>query len=261
MTAVSPPKTDGLRILVGISVCLLANVAMMYGVLQSPYGSLGFFDDSPATSDWLLPMAAGAVLGLLQTFGLGVRPTLISASITAVLGVFTLLFLFPAVTSAIGCALGGLIAFAFARGKRWPSSGRVPMTLLAALSLAAVGYGATYEPPPSPSLLDVKVTRDGPAALVDKQERAPSTVAVGTLADVDGCLGLIMAPPADGAVVVFWPLGTSVSSDPFTLTFKGDSYDLGDKVAVEGALLTFHDEPTAYRDEIPESCATHDLFM
>ena len=101
--------------LVGVPVSLVANAAVIFAVVQSPYGSLGFFDDSPSTSDWLLPMASGAAIGLLEALAFRARTTLIADGLTVLLGLISFLFIFPVANYAIGCALGAGVATAVSR--------------------------------------------------------------------------------------------------------------------------------------------------
>lgn len=258
--------SNGRQMLVGVPVSLVANAAVIFAVVQSPYGSLGFFDDSPSTSDWLLPMASGAAIGLLEALAFRARTTLIADGLTVLLGLISFLFIFPVANYAIGCALGAGVATAVSRWMRDRLSGLAPIFLLSGVSLAAVGYGVIDHTPEPLPLLNVLRTADGPAVLVDQLERIKSAEAVGTLADVDGCLGLVDASVDGGTdgstVLVVWRLGTSVSSDPFRLTVDGRTYGLGDKVTVPGAgLLTLKRDLEAYRPDMPASCAGHDVFL
>lgn len=248
--------------LVGIPACLLANAAVIFAVVESPYGSLGFFDDSPSTSDWLLPLAAGAAMGLLQGLAFGTRTALAAVGITVLAGLMTVLYIYPTANYSIGSALGAAFAVLVGRWWRVPMRRGAAIVLMTAASLAATGYGAIdHTPEPLPSVNVLRST-DGPAVLVDVDERIKSTSIVGTLADVDGCLGLVDASLGDGTVLVFWRLGTTVSSDPFRLLLDGKSYGLGDKVTVPGAgLLTQERDLEAYRPDLPASCRRHDVFL
>jgi hypothetical protein len=262
MTTTAPPRSDAKRLLIGIPVCLLANAAVIFAVVQSPYGSLGFFDDAPSSSDWSIPMVAGAAIGLLQGLAFSTRAALIASGLTVLLGLMTFIFIYPAANCAIGSALGAGVAAALGRWWRVPFSSLVAIVLLTTASVAAAVYGAIDHTPEPLPLVKVLRSADGPAVLVDQQERIKSTNAVGTLADVDGCLGLVDASVGDGIVLVFWRLGTSVSSDPFRLIIDGKAYGIGDKVTVPGAgLLTHERDLEAYRPDIPASCAGHDLFL
>lgn len=235
---------------------------VIFAVVQSPYGSLGFFDDSPSTTDWVLPMAAGVVVGLLLGLSFGTRVALVSSGLTMLLGLVTILFIYPTANCAIGSALGAAAAAALVRWARVPTHTGAAIVLLLVVCFSSGAYGLvdhTAEPLPSTNVLR---SADGPSVLVDREERLKSTWITGTLADVDGCLGLVDASMGDGTLVVLWRLGTKVSSDPFSVTIEGKTHGLGDKVSVPGGgLLTMEKDLEAYRPDMPDSCAGHDLFL
>ena len=262
MTVAAPPRDDATRVLVGIPTSLLANLAAVFAVVQSPYGSLGFFDDSPTASDWALPMAVGAVIGVLQGLAFTTRAPLFAGAVTLMLGLMSFIYIYPVVNCVIGAAAGTLAA---ALARRWL---RVPRGRLAAgvlLGLAAASsavYGLVdHTPEPQPAVTVLR-SLDGPAVLVDVAQRLPAASVTGTLADVDGCLGLVNASMGDGTLLLLLPEGSGVSSMPFTVTVNGNGYGLGDKITVTGGgLLTRKIDLDAYRPDLPASCSGRDLFV
>lgn len=123
-----------------IPLCLLANAAIVFAVVESPYGSLGFFDDTPTTSDWALPMGLGAVSGLLQGLAFGWRTALVSSGLTLLGGATAFLFVFPTANTAIGAAIGAVAALLVGRWRARPV--RVAaLVLLTVLASAAAVYG------------------------------------------------------------------------------------------------------------------------
>lgn len=262
MTTTAPARNDATRARIGIPTGVLANAAVIFAVVQSPYGSLGFFDDSPSTSDWALPMVLGTAIGLLQGLTFGTRAALMASGLTLLAGLLTFIYIYPTANCAIGSALGA--GFAALLGRWWRTRLRalLAVVLLTTASLAAGVYGVIdHNPEPVPSV-NVLRSSDGPAVLVDVEQRLKSTSATGTLADVDGCLGLVDASLGDGTVLVLWRVGTKVSSDPFRLIVDGTTYGLGDKVTVPGGgLLTLDRDLEGYGLDMPDSCAGRDLFL
>jgi hypothetical protein len=94
------------------------------------------------------------------------------------------------------------------------------------------------------------------------EERLKSTWITGTLANVDGCLGLTGASVGDGTVLVLWRLGTTVSSAPYEATVDGKTYELGDSINLHGGgVLTDDYDLEGYRLDMPSSCRRHALFL
>ena len=105
MTAGAPQHGDD-RSFLWIPLCMLANVAIVFAAVESPHGSLGFFDDTPMTRDWALPMALGAGSGLLQGLAFGWRTALVASGLTLLGGAAAFLFVYPTANTAIGAAIG-----------------------------------------------------------------------------------------------------------------------------------------------------------
>lgn len=115
---------------------------------------------------------------------------------------------------------------------------------------------------------------DGPAVLVRMGGDPDARPISGRLANVEGCLGITDAAPvpvsgeaprsvieasAAGRAIVVWPPGTTVGSDPYSLTSQGHTYRRGDEIAVGGGWVHLIEEDPFY-SQIPKACRSR-IFL
>lgn len=236
----------------GVLLCVVVDVAAVYAVFQSPYGTLLILDDSPPQGYVLVPVLAGAAVGALQRVALGTPTTVVAAVVVALLGAVSLFFVFPAGSVAVGCVLGAVAARAVRRRTR---RGASIFALIASVVVGtfAASYGVTRPHPPYVPLLQVSAVRGGPSVVIDPQERGTSFPMLGTLTDVEGCLGVVS--DRTGSVVVAWPKGTTAAGTPYELTYRGRTFRVGDSIYLpRGGLITLPVDLDAYAPDLPASC-------
>lgn len=96
---------------VSVALCITINYAVALLIVDSRWGSVLFMDDQFGIDSVGVPVAAGALLGLVQTLTFGPRTTLVAMGI-GLLGVLTLLLAFTLVAQAAGIAAGCVVALA-----------------------------------------------------------------------------------------------------------------------------------------------------
>jgi len=138
MTATAPPRTAQ-QLPFAVPVCFVTAVAVAFGVLISPYGSLFMFDDSFGPGSAIAPVAAGVCAGLLQSLAYGPRAALLGALLAAAVGALAFPFVYPMVTCAAGCALGAGPGAIVRRLWGQPPA-RVSVLLLVAFTAVTVGF-------------------------------------------------------------------------------------------------------------------------
>ena len=82
---------------------------------------------------------------------------------------------------------------------------------------------------------------------------------VGTLTDVEGCLGVT----ADGGtLLVVWPHGTTIKTpEPLRVTVDGETYGIGDTVTLGGGAVGPLRTSSAFYDKVPSGCRDADVFV
>jgi hypothetical protein len=243
--------------LFGFVVCVLADGAVAYAVLESPVGTFGMFDDNPPEGSLIVPVVAGAVLGILQVAAFGLRVTVGAASAVLVIGIGTLLYVFPAGTVAVGCVLGAVLSRLARIGR---AAAAPALALLLVAGPFAASYGLTRPDPVDLPLLQVSAVSGGPSLVIDPQERGRSFPILGTLTDVEGCLGVVS--DRTGSVVVAWPKGTTAAGTPYELTYEGRTFRAGDSIYLPRAgLIALPADLDAYAPDLPASCRSVALLL
>lgn len=102
---------------------------------------------------------------------------------------------------------------------------------------------------------------EGPAIVRHTADHDFPPSSSGTLADVDGCLGVIDVRPDARRFVVIWPRGTTLELDPYRITIDGETHHLGDEVIVSNALLGSPVDTRPYYEGAPASCAKNALIL
>ncbi|KAA1376018.1 hypothetical protein [Aeromicrobium fastidiosum] len=249
-------------VLLPVMLCVLVDGAVAYAVLESPFGTLGFFDDTPPEGSVAVPVLAGLILGVVQAVAFGTRTTVVAAAVNMAVAFVTVMYMIPVGMVVVGCVLGAAVA----RGARRRLPGQWAVSAAVALALtgaASACYGLTRSDPPDLPLLDVISVPDAPAVVIDPQERSKEGAAVlGDLAQIGGCLGIVDRTAGRHEYVVAWPQGTTASSAPYVLSYEGRSYRLEDFVAVRGgAPITMAIDLEAYAPDLPASCRGRDILL
>lgn|GEM_PF-5942543 len=244
---------------VAVVVCLVLNLTTAIGLTFSRHGYVAFMTDDGSWSEAIPTLLAGLALGLLESTTLGLRRTVFGVLWT--LGLlplfgFWVLIVGPAVVvTAGGVAVGGLTG-RYVLDRR-VDPGRVGIGLAALLALGAVGYGcfSALNPPAEPPLLELRAAPNSPTIVVDVQDRVAGAGQFdGTLADVEGCLGLTGVSGVGRDVIVVWPRGSDSSTMPLSVVYRGERYRLGDRVRVVGTILDHTVDLDAYAPDLPASC-------
>ena len=245
-----------------VLLCVLVDGAVAYAVLESPFGTLGFFDDAPPDGFVAVPVLAGLIVGIVQAVAFGTRTTVVAAAASMAVGFITVFYMIPVGMVVFGCMLGAAVARGV--GRRLPGRGVASAAAtLAVTGAAAVSYGLIRVDPPDVPLLDVISVSGGSAVVIDPQERSAGGMAVlGDLAEIGGCLGIVDRTAGRHEYVVAWPQGTTGSSAPYVLTYGGRRYRSGDFVAVRGGVsITMAVDLDAYAPHLPASCRGRDIIL
>lgn len=257
---------------VGLGVCVVINYLVAYAIFESPYGSAFFMSDDERSSIVWIPLVVGVGVGCVQSLSFGFRVAAVASVLSVVLSV---VFLIPLVLllgtlalCAVGAAVGWAVAWALTRlTSRLVTTSRL---LLAAIVVAASVCIVTAKvtAPGDEDFARVHTPSDGPAVLVRVGGEAYQHSITGRLADIDGCLGIVDATPVpargtaprsvieaaeSGRAVMVWPPGTTVGSDPYSVSSEGRTYRLGDRVTVGGGWVHLGEHDPFY-SQTPEEC-------
>ncbi|RZI79033.1 MAG: hypothetical protein EOO67_20975 [Microbacterium sp.] len=123
--------------LTSIALIIASSTTTALAVLASPWGSIFFLDDLFTRGAIVAPIAAGLVVGALQTTAFGARLTLVTVAATAALASCTLLLAYPAIMHLLGAALGTALASHW--GRR-PAPRRGAALLLVAVALGGLAF-------------------------------------------------------------------------------------------------------------------------
>lgn len=254
---------DAARWAVGVVSSIAINALVAHAIYESSVGTVFMLDDSPPDGSFAVPFVAGAVLGLMQVRLFGMKIVLVAT----VLNLFGRLFLEPWAWDELGALLvmcfGGVLGWLV--GLVLPTAGRKAravstVALVASAVVAVVSLvPAPSDPVPVP-LIRTLIVPEGPAVLMHTADRDVPPSRSGTLADVDGCLGVIDVRPDARRFVVIWPRGTTVELDPYSITIDGATHHLGDEVIVSNVLRESATD-TRYFEGAPASCATNALIL
>lgn len=256
---------------VGLGVCVALNYLIAYAIFTSPYGSVFFMsDDSRGSTVWV-PLIVGVVVGCVESVSFGFRIAVGASVFSVVLGVVFFLLLGTLVLGAVGGAAGWVAGWTLSR---WASS-LVPVSrLLLGAVVVAASISIVSDKVTAPGDEDfalVHTPSDGPAVLVRVDGAAYPPSITGRLANVDGCPGIVDASPvaalgtvpqsviedsAPGRAVVIWPPGTTIRSDPYSVSSQGRTYHLGDEVTVGGGWVHLIEEDLFY-DQTPQTCLSN----
>lgn len=243
-----------LRLAGAVALCLATSLLVATAIFQSRYGSVFFMDDDERYIIWLLPLLAGATLGLIQSVAFSIRAAAIA---TVALGVSMTFFLLMAGTlllMTLGAAAGCAVAWIGMRRRRPVRTARSLLAVGTATGIVSLVAG--WMTPGYDDLDRVQEVAGGPSILshVEDRDYMSRHTVTGVLADVDGCLGLERTSPPSGPVVVLWPHGTVATSDPFAVTIDGTTYRLGDVVAVGGGLVPDLIAEDPFWAQTPSTC-------
>ncbi|MTB87212.1 hypothetical protein H9L21_07385 [Aeromicrobium senzhongii] len=249
------------------------NYVVAYAILESRYGSVFFMSDDTRSSVVWVPLLVGVVVGCAQSLSFGFRVAAGASVLTVVLSyafLFTRLGLLSGtlILCAMGTAAGWAVAWALARltSRLVPASRLLLAAVVVASPVSVVVSKATAAG--DEDFARVHTSSDGPAVLIRVGGDAHQHAVTGRLADVDGCLGIVDAAPVpvrgrdprslieaaeSGRAVVIWPSGTTVGSDPYTVSSEGRTYQLGDHVTVGGWWVRL-DEDDPFYSQTPEAC-------
>lgn len=251
----------------GIVLCAAVNYLVAYAIFSSSYGSAFFMSDDERSSIVWVPLLVGAVVGCVESLSFSVRIAAVASIVSVLGGIAAFLMLGTLILGAIGGAAGCVAAWAYLR--LGPHLVSIPCLILGAISVAAATTVIVIAATPGYEDLDrVHTPPGGPAVLVQVDGDPYQPSITGRLTNVDGCVGITNATPvpapgdaprsviedsAAGEAVVIWPHGTTVASDPFSVTSRGRTYQLGDEVAVGGGWVhLIKDDP--FYDQTPKAC-------
>lgn len=251
----------------GIVLCVAINYVVAYAIFTSSYGSAFFMSDDERGSIVWIPLLVGALVGCVESLSFGVRVTGVASLLSVLGGIAAFLMLGTLVLGAIGGAGGCVLAWAYLRwGPHGVLKPRIALGVISAV--AAVNIVVVAVTPSYDDLDRVRNPSGGPAVLVQVDGDPYSNAITGQLANVDGCLGITDATPIPakgdaprsviedaraGTAVVIWPHGTTVTSQPFSVTSQGRTYQLGDEVTVGGGWVhLIKDDP--FYDQTPKAC-------
>ncbi len=150
---------------VGVVVCVVVDTAVVYAVFESPFGTLVILDDTPPDGYVLVPVLAGAALGVMQAIAFGTPSAVLGAIILALGGAASIFFVFPAGFVAVGAVLGAVVALPIRRRTRGSGSVLALIALVAAGMLAA-GYGLTRTDPAAQPPLQIAAASGRPSFAV-----------------------------------------------------------------------------------------------
>lgn len=95
------------RPIIAGSLCVIVNYVVVLIVYFSSWGTIFMLDDQFSRSNVVVPVAAGLMLGCIQTAIFGSRVTLLAA-LVGLVGVATLLLTYTLLTQAVGIVVGNL---------------------------------------------------------------------------------------------------------------------------------------------------------
>lgn len=258
----------------GLAVCVAVNYLVAYAIFSSSYGSTFILSDDERSSIVWIPLLVGAGVGLLQALSLGARVAAVGSLVSLLFGVAA----FVMFVTLVLCAVGGLVGIVAARAltRSAPPVWQPRVVLLAASAVASVMCLISALSPEHDEPDLVRALMGEPTALVRIDGDAYPPSVTGRLADVDGCLGIVGArrvlgpvgktpsseadDPATGRAVVIWPPGTSVTSEPFSVTTQGHTYRLGDDIAVGGGWVVLGEEDPL-PDQAPVACRRNAFIL
>lgn len=136
------------------------------------------------------------------------------------------------------------------------------LPLVVVMLLAGCSLEKSVPPTPAPTAPTATAPKTRPVVLVGEKNGSGMYATIsGTLAEVDGCLGLAPAKSRHDGIVLILPFDTEVTrNSPFRVEIRGKTYELGDELRTGGGGIDRLDPESPLNNTAPKSCLQGNLW-